>query len=108
MHQTLRARYLQQKRSTETPIVSDAVFFQFHNQPSAFRDNIQKVNFTSFYLCRQALQWFEPIFSRHLNQEPAWFDNWEEFVQELETNLGPYDDIREAENELTTLKLLTG
>jgi hypothetical protein len=39
---------------------------------------------------------------------PAWLDDWDEFVQELETNFGPYDDIGDAENELATLKMLTG
>jgi hypothetical protein len=35
-------------------------------------------------------------------------DDWEEFVKELEVNFGPYDETREAENELATLKMLTG
>jgi hypothetical protein len=38
---------------------------------------------------------------------PAWLDDWDEFVQELKTNFGPYDDIGDAENELATLKVLT-
>jgi hypothetical protein len=38
---------------------------------------------------------------------PAWLNDWDEFVQELETNFGPYDDIGDAENELATLKMLT-
>jgi hypothetical protein len=35
-------------------------------------------------------------------------DDWEEFIKELEVNFGPYDETREAENELATLKMLTG
>jgi hypothetical protein len=35
---------------------------------------------------------------------PAWLDNWDEFVQELETNFSPYNDIGDVEDELSPLK----
>jgi hypothetical protein len=35
-------------------------------------------------------------------------DDWEEFVKELEVNFGHYDETGETENELATLKMLTG
>jgi hypothetical protein len=54
--------------------------FQFRDQPSAFKDNIQKVNFTLSYLHGQAFQWFEPRFSRWLNEEPLWLNNWDKVV----------------------------
>jgi hypothetical protein len=38
---------------------------------------------------------------------PAWLNDWDKFVQELETNFGPYNDIGDVENELATLKMLT-
>jgi hypothetical protein len=82
--------------------------FQFHDHPAAFRDNVQKINFALSYLCGQAFQWFEPGFSRRLDDLPAWLDNWQEFVKELEVNFGPYDETGEAENELAMLKMLTG
>jgi hypothetical protein len=82
--------------------------FQFHDWPSAFKDDIQKVNFTLSYLHGQAFQGFEPRFSGQLHAEPAWLDDWDEFVQEVETNFGHYYDIRDVENELATLKMLTG
>jgi hypothetical protein len=51
---------------------------------------------------------FEPGFSGQLDDPPAWLDDWEEFVRELEVNFGPYDETGEAEHELVTLKMLTG
>jgi hypothetical protein len=82
--------------------------FQFRDRPAAFKDDMQKVNFALSYLRGQAFQWFEPGFSGRLHVPPLWLDNWDEFVQELETNFGPYDDIGDAENELATIKMLTG
>jgi hypothetical protein len=35
-------------------------------------------------------------------------DDWEEFIRELEVNFSPYNETGEAENELVTLKMLTG
>jgi hypothetical protein len=81
--------------------------FQFRDCPAAFCDDVQKINFTLSYLRGQAFQWFEPGSSGQLDDPPAWLDDWEEFVKELEVNFGPYDETREAQNELATLKMLT-
>jgi hypothetical protein len=82
--------------------------FQFCDRLAAFRDDVQKINFALSYLHGQAFQWFEPGFSRQLDDPPAWLDDWEEFIKELEANFGPYNKTGEAENELATLKMLTG
>jgi hypothetical protein len=82
--------------------------FQFRDHPAAFCNDVQKINFTLSYLCGQAFQWFEPGFSGRLDDLPAWLDDWEEFVKELEVNFGSYNEIGEAENELAMLKMLAG
>jgi hypothetical protein len=64
--------------------------FQFHNHPAGFCNNVQKINFALSYLYGQAFQWFKPGFSRQLYDLPAWLDDWEEFIKELEVNFGPY------------------
>ena len=58
--------------------------FQFRDRPAAFRNDVQKINFALSYLRGQAFQWFEPGFSGRLDDLPAWLDDWEEFIRELE------------------------
>jgi hypothetical protein len=55
------------------------------------------------YLWDVAQEWFEPGISRLTDEPPEWFDNWETFLDELHTNFGPYDEIGDAEHELTNL-----
>jgi Retrotransposon gag protein len=55
------------------------------------------------YLLDVAQEWFKPSISRHTNEPPEWFDNWEAFLDEFHTNFGPYNKIGDAEHELTNL-----
>jgi hypothetical protein len=82
---------------------------QFRDRPGAFDgDDAAKVNFAISYLQNPALQWFEPRLSGELDEDPAWLEDWELFVEELQTNFGPYDQTGDAESELVSLKMTSG
>jgi hypothetical protein len=57
------------------------------------------------YLWNPALQWFEPGLSRELDEDPAWLEDWDLFVEELQMNFGPYDQTGDAESKLVSLKM---
>jgi hypothetical protein len=57
------------------------------------------------YLQDVAQEWFEPGISRLTDEPPEWFDNWEAFLDKLRTNFRPYDEIGDAEHELTNLHM---
>jgi hypothetical protein len=79
---------------------------QFRDRPGAFDgDDAAKVNFAISYLRNPALQWFEPGLSGELDEDPAWLEDWDLFVEELQTNFGPYDQTGDAESELVSLKM---
>ena len=52
-----------------------------------------------------AQEWFEPGVSGLLPEPPLWLDNWEAFIQELQHNFGPFNEIGDAENELMNLHM---
>jgi hypothetical protein len=60
------------------------------------------------YLWNPALQWFEPGLSGELDKDPAWLEDWDLFVEELQTNFGPYDQTGDAESKLVSLKMTSG
>jgi hypothetical protein len=70
---------------------------------SDFDSDSKKVTFALSYLWDVAQKWSEPGISRLTNKPPEWFDNWEAFLDELHTNFGPYNEIGDAEHELTNL-----
>ena len=77
----------------------------FRDRPTAFSKDSKKVNFALSYLKDTAQDWFEPGLSGLTEEIPVWLDDWDAFVEELETNFGPYDQSGDAENELMTLKM---
>ena len=50
-----------------------------------------------------AQEWFEPRISSLTDDYPEWLDNWDLFVDELQTNFGPFDESANVEHELTNL-----
>ena len=59
----------------------------FQNLSETFRDDSTKVNFALSYLQDIAQEWFKPGISGELDNIPDWINNWDLFVNELQTNL---------------------
>jgi Retrotransposon gag protein len=68
-------------------------------------DDSKRVNFAMSYLRDVAQEWFQPGFSGTLSEPPEWLEDWDAFVDELQTNFGPYDGQADAEHELTNLRM---
>ena len=77
----------------------------FWNLPETFWDNSTKVNFALSYLRDVAQEWFEPGISGELDEILDWIDNWNFFVDELQTNFGPFDKVGDVEHELVNLRM---
>ena len=75
----------------------------FRNRPDAFSTDSAKVTFALSYLKGTALNWFEPLLTSSLN--PAWLDDYSDFVSELRKNFGPHDPKGEAEANLENLRM---
>ncbi|KAG6329133.1 hypothetical protein ID866_9956 [Astraeus odoratus] len=81
----------------------------FHNRPQAFHSDAQKVSFSLSFLKGIALAWFKPdLLDTIPGAEPAWADDYSEFVIELTTNFGPHDPISNAEHQLDNLSMKDG
>ena len=50
-----------------------------------------------------AQEWFEPGISSLTDNYPEWLDNWDLFVDKLQTNFGPFDKSTNVEHKLTNL-----
>ena len=61
----------------------------FRNHPDTFYTDSAKVTFTLSYLKGTVLDWFKPLLTSGLN--PAWLDNYSNFVSELRKNFRPHD-----------------
>ena len=77
----------------------------FWNLPETFQEDSTKVNFALSYLQDVAQEWFEPGISGELDKIPDWIDNWNLFVDELQTNFGPFDEVGDVEHELVNLHM---
>ncbi|KAG6326307.1 hypothetical protein ID866_12782 [Astraeus odoratus] len=81
----------------------------FHDRPQAFCLDSQKVSFALSFLKGIALAWFEPdLLNAIPGAEPAWANDYSEFVIELTTNFGPHDPIGDAEHQLDNLSMKDG
>ncbi|KAG6327688.1 hypothetical protein ID866_11401 [Astraeus odoratus] len=77
----------------------------FHNRPQAFRSDMQKVSFALSFLKGITLTWFKPdLLNAIPGTEPAWANDYSEFVIELTTNFGPHDPISNAEHQLNNFQ----
>ncbi|KAG6325790.1 hypothetical protein ID866_13299, partial [Astraeus odoratus] len=76
---------------------------------SAFRSDARKVGFALSFLKGIALAWFEPdLLDAIPGADPAWADDYSEFVIELTTNFGPHDPVGDAEHQLDNLSMKDG
>ena len=50
-----------------------------------------------------ALDYFEPYLTDNPDQEPAWLNDYDEFIEELMINFGLYDQVADAKVELEQL-----
>ena len=85
-------------------ILQCSLHFQDHT--NAFSTGRAKVAYTLSYLTGPALSWFElGLFALSL---PPWVHHWDLFCTELESNVGPFDPVGEAEAEIKTLVMAKG
>ncbi|KAG6326222.1 hypothetical protein ID866_12867, partial [Astraeus odoratus] len=69
----------------------------------------QKVGFALSFLRGIALAWFEPdLLDAIPGTEPAWADDYSEFIIELTTNFGPHNPVSDAEHQLDNLSMKDG
>ncbi|KAG6326334.1 hypothetical protein ID866_12755, partial [Astraeus odoratus] len=81
----------------------------FHDRPQAFCLDLRKVSFALSFLKGIALAWFKPdLLNTILGTEPAWANNYSEFVIELTTNFGPHNPVGDAEHQLDNLLMKDG
>ncbi|KAG6326958.1 hypothetical protein ID866_12131, partial [Astraeus odoratus] len=68
-----------------------------------------KVSFALSFLKGIALAWFEPdLLNTIPGTEPAWANNYSEFVIELTTNFSPHNPVGNAEHQLDNLLMKDG
>ena len=77
----------------------------YFRSSSAFEDDTNKVTFALSYLRDSAQDWFEPGITGQLPESPGWLDNWDEFVDELQQNFGPFDETANVEREISGLRM---
>ncbi|SJL04329.1 uncharacterized protein ARMOST_07695 [Armillaria ostoyae] len=78
----------------------------FNDRPTAFATDASKVNYTISFLSSTTLDWFEPDILRPNVQNPlAWQHSYAAFLDELRTNFGPFDAVRDAEDALEHLQM---
>ncbi|KAG6327526.1 hypothetical protein ID866_11563 [Astraeus odoratus] len=81
----------------------------FCDRPQAFCLDSQKVSFALSFLKGIALTWFKPdLLNTILGTEPAWADNYSEFIIELTTNFGPHNPVSDAKHQLNNLSMKDG
>ncbi|KIM52647.1 hypothetical protein SCLCIDRAFT_45041, partial [Scleroderma citrinum Foug A] len=79
----------------------------FQDRPKAFASDRAKVTFVQSYLKGIALEWFEPDLLNSGNPRacPIWMDNYQQFVQELQSNFGLHNPVRDVEHQLDNLSM---
>ena len=77
----------------------------YFRRSTAFEKDTNKVTFALSYLRDVAQDWFEPGITGQTPEPPAWLDDWEAFIGELQTNFGPYDESADYEHELSNLRM---
>ncbi|KAG6326388.1 hypothetical protein ID866_12701, partial [Astraeus odoratus] len=79
----------------------------FHDRPQAFHSDVRGIALS--FLKGIALSWFEPdLLDTIPGADPAWADNYSEFIIELTTNFGPHDPVGDAEHQLNNLLMKDG
>ncbi|KAG6328319.1 hypothetical protein ID866_10771 [Astraeus odoratus] len=81
----------------------------FCDRLQAFCLDSQKVSFALSFLKGIPLTWFEPdLLDTIPGTEPAWANNYSEFIIELTTNFSPHDPVGDAEHQLDNLSMKNG
>ncbi|KAG6327587.1 hypothetical protein ID866_11502 [Astraeus odoratus] len=81
----------------------------FHDRLQAFRSDARKVGFALSFLKGIALTWFKPdLLDAIPGADPAWANDYSEFVIELTTNFGPHDPVGDAKHQLDNLSMKDG
>jgi len=70
-----------------------------------FQDEARRITFAISYLRDVALEWFKPGLSGLTEEPPTWLEDWDAFVEELQTNFGPYNKSGDVESELVNLRM---
>ena len=52
-----------------------------------------------------AQEWFEPRLSGLTDTYPLWLDNWNAFVDKLQSNFSPFDESADIKHDLTNLRM---
>ena len=73
------------------------------NCPDTFSTDSAKVTFSLSYLKQTVLDWFEPSLTSNLN--PAWLNDYSDFVSELRKNFRPHDPKAKAKANLENLHM---
>ncbi|KAG6327135.1 hypothetical protein ID866_11954, partial [Astraeus odoratus] len=77
----------------------------FCDRLQAFHSDTWKVSFALSFLKGIALAWFEPdLLDAIPGADPAWANDYSEFVIKLTTNFGPHDPVGNAEHQLNNLQ----
>jgi hypothetical protein len=80
------------------------IYLHIAEHPQDFPTDDEKIFHIWSYLRGTAQQWFQPdIFADRLAPILHWDGNWELFVQELATNVGPHDSFGNTQISLETL-----
>ena len=87
----------------ETPGIPASTQAELLSQEKSFQSNSDKVTYALYFLKRTALGYFEPYPMDNLYQEPTWLNDHDEFIEELMSNFGPYDQVTDAKVELKQL-----
>ncbi|KAG6326783.1 hypothetical protein ID866_12306 [Astraeus odoratus] len=78
----------------------------FCNRLQAFCSDAQKVSFALSFLKGIALTWFEPdLLDTIPGTDPAWANDYSEFVIELTTNFSPHNPVSDAKHQLDNLSM---
>ena len=75
----------------------------FQAKKKSFWSKSDKVTYTLSFLKGMTLDYFEPHLRNNLDQEPTWLNDYDEFVEELIINFGPYNQVTDANIELKQL-----
>ena len=77
----------------------------YFRSSSAFEVDSNRVTFALSYLREVAQDWFEPGITGQTPEPPFWLDNWDAFIEELQSNFGPFDESADIEHELSILRM---
>ncbi|KAG6327355.1 hypothetical protein ID866_11734 [Astraeus odoratus] len=81
----------------------------FRDRPQAFCLDSRKVGFALSFLKGIALTWFKPdLLNAIPGTEPAWANDYSEFIIKLTTNFSPHDPVSNAEHQLDNLLMKDG